>query len=44
MFENLDLTKLIFGRLTWDAIPFHDPIILATFAVVAVGVWPCWRH
>ena len=37
MFENLDLTKLIFGRLTWDAIPFHDPIILATFAVVAVG-------
>ena len=37
MFENLDLTKLIFGRLTWDAIPFHDPIILATFAVVALG-------
>ena len=37
MFENLDLTKLIFGRLTWEAIPFHDPIILATFAVVAVG-------
>ena len=37
MFENLDLTKLIFGRLTWDAIPFHDPIILGTFAVVAVG-------
>ncbi|KGD64460.1 cytochrome c oxidase subunit I [Alcanivorax nanhaiticus] len=37
MFESLDLTKLIFGRLTWDAIPFHDPIILATFAVVAVG-------
>jgi cytochrome o ubiquinol oxidase subunit I len=37
MFENLDLTKLIFGRLTWDAIPLHDPIILATFAVVAVG-------
>lgn len=37
MFEKLDLTKLIFGRLTWDAIPFHDPIILATFAVVAVG-------
>lgn len=37
MFENLDLTKLIFGRLTWDAIPFHDPIILGTFAVVALG-------
>ena len=37
MFENLDLTKLIFGRLTWDAIPFHDPIILGTFVVVALG-------
>ena len=37
MFENLDLTKLIFGRLTWEAIPFHDPIILGTFVVVALG-------
>ncbi|MGA0545703.1 cytochrome o ubiquinol oxidase subunit I [Brevundimonas sp. VNH65] len=26
----------LLGRLTWDAIP-HDPIVLATFAVVAVG-------
>ena len=37
MFDNLDLTKLIFGRLTWDAIPFHEPILLATFAVVVLG-------
>ena len=37
MFENLDLIKLIFGRLTWEAIPFHDPIILGTFAMVALG-------
>ena len=37
MFENLDLTTLIFGRLTWDAIPFHDPILLVTFSVVALG-------
>ncbi|EUC68268.1 cytochrome O ubiquinol oxidase [Alcanivorax sp. 97CO-5] len=37
MFENLDLIKLIFGRLTWEAIPFHDPIILSTFAMVALG-------
>ena len=37
MFENLDLTKLIFGRLTWDAIPLHDPILLATFIAVAIG-------
>ena len=37
MFDNLDLTKLIFGRLTWDAIPLHDPILLATFIAVAIG-------
>ncbi|MDR7377448.1 cytochrome o ubiquinol oxidase subunit 1 [Rhodoferax ferrireducens] len=37
MFDNLDLTKLIFGRLTWDAIPFHEPILLATFIAVALG-------
>lgn len=27
----------IFGKLTWDSIPFHDPIILTTFIVVALG-------
>jgi cytochrome o ubiquinol oxidase subunit I len=32
-----DLVKFIFGRLTWDAIPLHEPILLATFAVVALG-------
>jgi cytochrome o ubiquinol oxidase subunit 1 len=37
MFTNLDLTHLIFGRLTWDAIPFHEPILLATFALVGLG-------
>ncbi|HWT18330.1 MAG TPA: cytochrome o ubiquinol oxidase subunit I [Variovorax sp.] len=37
MFENLDLTKLIFGRLTWEAIPYHEPILLATFIAVALG-------
>src|SRR5205085_6614455 len=31
------LTKLIFGRLTWEAIPYHEPILLATFAAVALG-------
>jgi cytochrome o ubiquinol oxidase subunit 1 len=35
--EHTDLTKLIFGRLTWEAIPYHEPILLATFAVVALG-------
>lgn len=52
---SLDLTTLVFGRLTPEAIP-HDPIIWATFAVVALGgavmltlmtryrVWgPLWR-
>ena len=37
MLEHLDLTKLIFGRLTWDAIPFHEPILLGTFIMVALG-------
>ncbi|MCC7702913.1 cytochrome o ubiquinol oxidase subunit I [Janthinobacterium sp. GW460P] len=37
MLDHIDLTKLIFGRLTWDAIPFHEPILLATFAMVALG-------
>ncbi len=37
MSESSSLATLIFGRLTWDAIPFHDPIILATFAGVALG-------
>ncbi len=31
------MTKLIFGRLTWDAIPFHEPILLYTFIAVALG-------
>jgi cytochrome o ubiquinol oxidase subunit I len=31
-----DLGKLIFGRLTLEAIPYHEPILLVTFAGVAV--------
>ncbi|WNL48226.1 cytochrome o ubiquinol oxidase subunit I [Dyella sp. BiH032] len=27
----------MFGRLTWEAIPYHEPILLATFAAVAIG-------
>ena len=39
--------SVIFGKLTWDAIPFHDPIPLITSAVVlvavaAVAIW-VWR-
>ncbi|MDM0040426.1 cytochrome o ubiquinol oxidase subunit I [Variovorax sp. J22G21] len=37
MFEHLDFTKLIFGRLTWEAIPYHEPILLLTFIAVALG-------
>jgi cytochrome o ubiquinol oxidase subunit 1 len=37
MLDQIDLTKLIFGRLGWDAIPLHDPILLVTFVMVAVG-------
>ena len=37
MLDQINLTKLIFGRLTWDAIPFHEPILLMTFAMVALG-------
>src|SRR5438876_6435532 len=37
MFEQLALAKLVFGRLTWEAIPLHEPILLATFVAVALG-------
>ncbi|KQM80439.1 cytochrome o ubiquinol oxidase subunit I [Xylophilus sp. Leaf220] len=37
MFDQLDFTKLIFGRLSWEAIPLHDPILLATFVMVVLG-------
>jgi cytochrome o ubiquinol oxidase subunit 1 len=37
MFNSTDLTKLIFGRLTWESLPLHEPILVATFAVVALG-------
>ncbi len=36
MFENMSLTKLIFGRLTLDAIPYDVPILVWTFVGVAV--------
>ena len=36
-FLTPDLLKLIFGRLTLDSIPYHEPILVATFAAVALG-------
>ena len=37
MFSNPDLQKLVFGRLSLSDIPYHEPILLVTFAMVAVG-------
>ncbi len=37
MFSNPDLLKFIFGRLTLDAIPYHEPILVVTFIGVAIG-------
>ncbi len=33
----IDLQKLIFGRLSIEAIPYHEPILIGTFAAVALG-------
>jgi cytochrome o ubiquinol oxidase subunit 1 len=35
--DTPDLTKLIFGRLTLEAFPYHEPILVATFIAVALG-------
>ncbi len=31
------LLKTIFGRLTLESLPLHEPIVVATFAMVAIG-------
>lgn len=37
MLTDTSFLKFIFGRLTWDAIPYHEPILVVTFAAVALG-------
>src|ERR1700712_5258867 len=37
MFSNLNLQQLIFGRLSLEAVPYHEPILVATFVAVALG-------
>ena len=37
MFGDISLTQFIFGRLTLEAIPYHEPILVATFIAVALG-------
>jgi len=32
-----EIAKFIFGRLSWDALPLHEPILLVTFGMVACG-------
>ena len=34
--HDSSLATVIFGRLSWDALPLHEPILVATFAVVAL--------
>jgi len=34
---NTGLAKLIFGRLTLESLPLHEPILVGTFAMVALG-------
>ncbi|SFL43444.1 cytochrome o ubiquinol oxidase subunit 1 [Bradyrhizobium sp. NFR13] len=34
---NTGLAKLIFGRLSFESLPFHEPILIATFAGVCLG-------
>ena len=35
MFDQ-PLAKIVFGRLTWESFPIHEPILAITFAVVAL--------
>src|SRR5205814_945988 len=35
--ENQTNLHPLLGRLSWDAIPYHEPILLATFAMVVLG-------
>jgi cytochrome o ubiquinol oxidase subunit 1 len=37
MFGYSTLTEFIFGRLTFEAIPYHEPILIVTFLAVALG-------
>jgi cytochrome o ubiquinol oxidase subunit I len=36
MFGDFDILRFLFGRLTLDAFPIHEPILVTTFAVVAI--------
>ncbi|MEC5385494.1 cytochrome o ubiquinol oxidase subunit I [Uliginosibacterium sp. H3] len=37
MSDHFDLTRLVLGRLSWEALPLHEPILLVTFIGVVLG-------
>ena len=37
MLTNPAVTTFLFGRLGFDSLPIHEPILLVTFAGVAMG-------
>jgi len=42
--DRSELAQLIFGRLSWESIPYHEPILIGTFAAtllmgLAVVAW-----
>jgi len=37
MLDSPNLQQLLLGRLSWDAIPLHEPILIGTFIMVALG-------
>jgi cytochrome o ubiquinol oxidase subunit 1 len=37
MVTHSELTQSLLGRLSWEAIPFHEPILMGTFVAVSVG-------
>ena len=37
MSDPTDFSRLVFGRLSWEAIPLHEPILIATFAAREQG-------
>lgn len=46
--DTREPVSLLFGRLGWDDIPIHEPILVATFAAVVLGgvavVFLLWRY
>lgn len=34
----------MFGKLTLDAVPYHEPIIVVTVAAIIIGDWRFWRQ